>query len=131
MLAFRQLVSASRPAVRFAAPSHFSRPVVVRCYASTPITTKKDIIKKVSESLGDVDQKTVEKVVNGMLDTITTSLKAHEKITFVGFGTFETKTRAARAGRNPKTGVAISIPETNYPSFSAGKTLKDAIKGTP
>lgn len=54
---------------------------------------------------------------------------AGKKVTIPGFGTFEQRLRAARKGRNPKTGEALDIPQTKSPAFSAGKTFKDAVKG--
>ncbi|WP_210498338.1 HU family DNA-binding protein [Vibrio crassostreae] len=57
---------------------------------------------------------------------ITTSLKGGEEVALVGFGTFKVNKRAARTGRNPRTGDEIQIAEANVPSFKAGKALKDA-----
>ena len=54
--------------------------------------------------------------------------EAAVKAVIVGFGTFDVKTRAARTGKNPRTGESISIPEAKVPSFKAGSALKDAVK---
>lgn len=56
------------------------------------------------------------------------SLRAGEKVQFVGFGTFETRKRSARTGRNPQTGETINIPEAVIPAFRAGNKLKEAVK---
>ena len=60
---------------------------------------------------------------------IAEALTREEKVQLVGFGSFEVKTRAARVGRNPKTGTEIEIPQTKTPVFKAGKALKDAVAG--
>ena len=65
--------------------------------------------------------------VDAMFDTITDALKAGDKVSLVGFGTFQVRERAARQGRNPKTGEMINIPAGKTPAFKAGKALKDAI----
>ncbi|MBR9813517.1 HU family DNA-binding protein [bacterium] len=65
--------------------------------------------------------------VDAMFDTITDALKSGDKVSLVGFGTFQVRERAARQGRNPKTGELINIPAGKTPAFKAGKALKDAI----
>lgn len=65
--------------------------------------------------------------VDAMVSVITETLKNGDSITLVGFGTFQVRTRAARQGRNPKTGEAIQIKASNNPAFKAGKALKDAV----
>jgi len=62
-----------------------------------------------------------------MVDVIAEALKAGDKIQLVGFGTFEVKERAAREGRNPKTGETIKIDAAKKPVFSASKVLKDEV----
>ena len=88
--------------------------------------TKKDLVTKVSAE-ANVDKKVCEAVINGVLDAITEALKAGDKVQIIGFGTYEVKERAAREGRNPKTGETITIAASKTPAFSAGKALKDAI----
>jgi len=68
------------------------------------------------------------KALNGLISAITDSLQNNEPVSVVGFGTFEVRDRAARSGRNPRTGEAIQIQASKNPAFKAGKTLKDAIK---
>ena len=65
--------------------------------------------------------------VDAMVSVITKTLKKGETVTLVGFGTFEVRERAARQGRNPKTGETIEIAASKNPSFKAGKALKDAV----
>ena len=62
-----------------------------------------------------------------MISTVTDTLKGGDSITLVGFGTFESRHRKARVGRNPRTGEALQIAASNIPSFKAGKALKDAV----
>lgn len=89
---------------------------------------KQDLINKVAEELG-VSKKEVSAVVNCALESIVAAVAAGEKVQFVGFGTFESKVRAARTGLNPQTGEAIQIAATTVPSFKAGKEFKEAVKG--
>lgn len=73
-------------------------------------------------------KKVVDSVLSATLDTIIESVAEGEKVTFVGFGTFEARERKAREGRNPKTGEVMEIPAVTVPIFSAGKNFKDAVK---
>ncbi len=75
----------------------------------------------------DVSKKDAAKVLDAFTDTITEELAKKEKVTLVGFGTFETKERAARIGRNPQTGKEMKIAASVAPAFKAGKALKDAV----
>lgn len=68
-----------------------------------------------------------EKALKAFIDVVTEEMKNKGKVQLVGFGTFETTERAARTGRNPKTGEAIEIGASTSPKFKAGKALKDAI----
>lgn len=65
--------------------------------------------------------------VDAVLDAIAGALKQNQQVVLVGFGTFTVKERAARTGRNPKTGEEIRIPASRAPGFKAGKALKDAL----
>ena len=69
-----------------------------------------------------------EKCLNAFTSIVTQTLKKKQNVTLVGFGTFEAKDRAARDGRNPKTGETIKIPATIVPSFKAGKTLRESVQ---
>ena len=75
----------------------------------------------------DLKKVDAEKALNAFVDAVTEGLVKGEKIALVGFGTFETKKRAARTGKNPQTGAEIKIAASTVPSFKAGKGLKDAV----
>ena len=66
--------------------------------------------------------------VSAVLSTIADALASGETVRIVGFGTFSTRSRSARQGRNPRTGESIAIAASNTPSFKAGKTLRDTVK---
>ena len=67
------------------------------------------------------------RAVDAVVNSITGALKKGQQVSVVGFGTFGVKHRAARAGRNPRTGETIKINASNVPGFKAGKALKDAV----
>jgi len=87
---------------------------------------KTELIAVAAESAG-LTKKDTERVLNAAIDAITASLVKGEKVQLSGFGTFETKEREARIGRNPHTKQAIEIPATRVPTFKASKALKDSI----
>ena len=87
---------------------------------------KLELIQEVSERTG-LAKKDAEKAVNAVLDTVADTLAQGDKVQLIGFGSFETKPRAARMGCNPKTKEAIEIPATTAPVVKAGKALKDRV----
>jgi DNA-binding protein HU-beta len=87
---------------------------------------KGELIDAVSGKTG-MAKADATRAVDAVLDTITDALKAKDTVAIVGFGTFAVKTRAARAGRNPRTRETIQIPASQVPGFKAGKALKDAV----
>ena len=87
--------------------------------------TRAELIVNVAEKAG-LDRKAAEKAVAATFDTIKQALIEGDKVQVLGFGTFENRTRAARKGRNPRTGEEIEIKSSNLPSFKAGKSLKEA-----
>ncbi|AIQ61796.1 DNA-binding protein HU [compost metagenome] len=87
---------------------------------------KTDLINNISEKNG-LSKKDVELVLNGFLGEITEALSKGDKVQLIGFGTFETRKRSGRTGRNPQTGTVIDIPESNVPAFKAGGKLKEAV----
>ncbi len=87
---------------------------------------KTELIAAAAEQAG-LSKKDTEKALAAVLDTVTSALASGEKVSLVGFGTFETKTRGARMGRNPKTKEEIRIPASKAPVFKAGKALRDAV----
>ena len=88
--------------------------------------TKADLIAVVAEKL-DSSKKESERVVTAVIDAITETLAAGEKVSIVGFGAFEVKTRSARKGVNPRTKKEITISASKLPTFKAGKALKEAV----
>lgn len=72
-------------------------------------------------------KKDADAILTATLDVIMGAVAGGEKVTLVGFGTFEPRKRAAREGRNPQTGKTIQIPETTVPAFSAGKQFKEMV----
>ena len=74
-------------------------------------------------------QKSVGEVLTAIIDVTQDTVKKGEKVTLVGFGTFEPRKRAARNGRNPQTGKEIKIPAKTVPVFSAGKKFKEVVNG--
>jgi DNA-binding protein HU-beta len=89
--------------------------------------TKQELVEKVAKQTG-LSKAAANKTIDTIVDSIKTTLKKGQKVTLVGFGTFSISKRKARNGRNPQTGVTIKIAAHKVPKFSAGKTLKDAIK---
>ena len=75
----------------------------------------------------DISKAAAERAVNGALGAITVSLRKGQSVTLVGFGTFSVARRAARVGRNPRTGAEIKIRAAKVPKFRAGKELKGAV----
>ena len=87
---------------------------------------KAELINAVAEKTG-LSKKDTEAAISGAIEVITASLVEGEKVQLVGFGSFEVKGRAARIGRNPRTGNEIKIPASKLPVFKAGKALKDKV----
>lgn len=87
---------------------------------------KTELIAAVAEK-ADLSKKDAEAAITATVAAITEALTQGEKVQLVGFGSFEVKTRAARVGRNPRTGEEIPISEAKLPVFKAGKALKDAV----
>ena len=83
---------------------------------------KTELIQAVADKT-ELSKKDAEAAIAAMVDAITEALTREEKVQLVGFGSFEVKTRAARVGRNPKTGEEIPISESKLPVFKAGKAL--------
>jgi DNA-binding protein HU-beta len=88
---------------------------------------KAELIEAVA-SKADLSKADAGRAVDGLFEAITKALKKNDKVSLVGFGTFSVRKRAARQGRNPKTGAVIKIAASKNPGFKAGKALKDAVK---
>ena len=89
--------------------------------------TKVELIAAVAATAG-LTKKDAEKAVSATLDVNTEALQKGDKVSLVGFGTFEVRERKERQGRNPQTREPMTIPASKLPAFSAGKALKDAVK---
>ena len=87
---------------------------------------KTELIAAVAEK-AEVSKKDAEAVVKAALETVTATLAAGEKVQLIGFGTFETRERAARSGKNPRIGEAVKIKASKVPAFKAGAALKQAV----
>lgn len=89
--------------------------------------TKKDLIAHVAKK-ANLTNKAANDAVGAMLNGIRDSLKKGDKVVITGFGTFSVRKRAARPGRNPKTGERITLQARKAPGFTPGKTLKKAVR---
>lgn len=87
---------------------------------------KAELIDTVSNQAG-LSKSDAANAVDSVFGIITRTLQNGDSVTLVGFGTFAVSDRAARTGRNPRTGEAITIPASKSPKFKAGKALKDAL----
>ncbi|MDT8317146.1 MAG: HU family DNA-binding protein [bacterium] len=88
--------------------------------------TKGELVAQIAAD-ADISKAAAEKALKAFVDGITGALKKGDKVSLVGFGTFDTSKRAARKGRNPQTGAEIQIKASTVPRFKAGKSLKDAV----
>ncbi|MFB1037141.1 MAG: DNA-binding protein HU-beta [Porticoccus sp.] len=86
---------------------------------------KSELIDAIAAS-ADLSKADAGRALDSVIDSVTGALKNGDQVSLVGFGTFSVKQRAARTGRNPRTGEAIQIKASNVPGFKAGKALKDA-----
>lgn len=91
------------------------------------IMNREELIAEISKK-AKVTKKAASDVLTATIDAIQASVKKGNKVTLVGFGTFEQRKRAARTGRNPQTGKEIKIPAKKVPAFSAGKKFKELVK---
>lgn len=89
--------------------------------------TKTHLVAELADRAG-LTKVDAARVLDSLQAIVTDALAKGDKVTWTGFGTFEVRTRAARMGRNPKTGAPLQIPETKTPALKAGKALKAAVK---
>jgi DNA-binding protein HU-beta len=87
---------------------------------------KSELIDAMADS-ADISKAAAGRALDGLIDAITAAVKNDDTVSIVGFGSFLLRERAARTGRNPKTGKAIEIPASKSPAFKAGKAFKDAV----
>lgn len=88
--------------------------------------TKSELIDAIADKAG-LSKADATKALAATLESVTDALKAGKKVALIGFGTFSVSARAARTGKNPKTGEAIAIPASKAAKFKAGQKLKDAV----
>ena len=89
--------------------------------------TKVELIDKVAEGLG-LPKREIEKMLEKLISTIQNALKAGEKVSVAGLGTFVVKEKKERLARNPKTGDSVHVPAKKAPKFKPGKELKEIIQ---
>lgn len=88
---------------------------------------KAEFVARVAEK-AEMTKKDAERAVNAFAEAVQDALRGGDKVSLVGFGTFEVRHRAARKGRNPRSGEEIEIKATSVPAFKAGKILRDAVE---
>jgi integration host factor subunit beta len=88
--------------------------------------TKADLVDKVT-ALGDLTRRDGEVIVDTLFDAVIGALKTGDKIEIRGFGSFRTRQRQSRVGRNPKTGTRVEVPAKKIPYFKPSKELKDVV----
>ena len=88
--------------------------------------TKVELVSKIADKCGST-KKDAEKALTAVIESVTEALQAGDKVSLIGFGTFEVKERAAKEGVNPRTGKKIKIAARKGPTFKAGKALKDSV----
>ncbi len=88
--------------------------------------TKADLVDKVT-SLGDLTRRDGEIIVDLLFDSVIGALKSNDKVEIRGFGSFRTRQRNSRTGRNPKTGASVSVPAKRVPFFKPSKELRDLV----
>ena len=87
---------------------------------------KAELVDAIAKATGET-KRSSEGFLNAFVDTVIKSVSKGQKVSIVGFGSFERKKRGARKGRNPRTGETIKIPAKKYPAFSPGKGFKDKV----
>ena len=88
---------------------------------------KTELINAVAEA-ADVSKKDTAAVINAAIEVITKAMAKEDKVQIIGFGTFETRKRAARTSINPRTQEKVKVPASKVPAFKAGQALKNAVK---
>ena len=88
--------------------------------------TKAELVDQVT-SLGDLTRRDGEVIVDTLFDSVIAALKADDKVEVRGFGSFRTRQRKPRTGRNPKTGASVSVPAKRVPYFKPSKELRDLV----
>lgn len=107
--------------------SQFIRIIYFLSRMEVKYMTKRDLIELVAKK-ANLTNKAARESVGAILNAVRDSLKRGEKVVLTGFGTFSVRKRAARPGRNPKTGAKLTIAARRAPGFTPGKTLKKAVR---
>lgn len=89
--------------------------------------TKSELIQQLAEENPHLYLRDIERIVSVIFDEITDALARGDRVELRGFGAFSVKERAARTGRNPRTGEAVEVPEKNIPFFKSGKELRERV----
>ena len=89
---------------------------------------KSELVEAIAKA-ADISKAAAERALSGMIDAVVKTVAKGDAVTLVGFGSFKSAKRAARTGKNPKTGEALKIAATTVPKFSAGATFKAAVAG--
>ena len=89
--------------------------------------TKSELILKITKKNSFLYQKDIHRIIDTLFDSVTKALNNDDRVELRGFGTFSTKQRNARIGRNPKTGEPVAIPQKKMPFFKMGKSMKERI----
>ena len=89
---------------------------------------KQELVAAIAQE-AEISKKDAERALSAAINTISKALADGDKIQLVGFGTFEVRERAARTGKNPRTGEMIKFAASKVPAFKAGKALKDVVNG--
>ena len=89
--------------------------------------TKSELIARLAEANPHLYQRDVERIVSAIFEEITDALSRGDRVELRGFGAFSVKARAARVGRNPRTGESVEVDEKHVPFFKAGKDLRDRL----
>ena len=89
---------------------------------------KSELVEATAKTTG-LSKANAERAVSSIVDTIVKTVSQGDSVTLVGFGTFKSTRRAARTGKNPKTGATLKIPATTVPKFSPGASFKTAVSG--
>jgi integration host factor subunit beta len=92
--------------------------------------TKAELVEEVT-GVGDLTRKDAEVIVETIFDAVVSALRADDKVEIRGFGSFRTRSRKPRIGRNPKTGAKVEVPAKRVPFFKPSKELRDLVNGSP
>lgn len=106
--------------------TRWSMPVIASEIRKGFIMNKEELVQEIAKK-AKVTQKEAAEVLGSLMETIQKTVSKGNKVTLVGFGTFESRKRAARTGRNPQTGKEIKIAAKTVPAFSAGKKFKELV----